>query len=586
MDIVKKFIKQASAETPRKIELIKDEDSGRLMFLNKFRQGRIIVDLSIEDYQTLLQLINSNVQDNVEIVDTYTSLPDPGDSETIYVVQDSTAMYIYDTTISDYVLLNNPDVVNPDAPEEGTIYYVKLATISTLNACTYNNGTAGVGATLTGNMNGILSETQFTGRIDNVVPLLGDIILVKNQASALQNGIYEVTTLGDVSTQFVLTRIDGYDQTSEVAPSTVSVSEGFSNANRFFNQRTVNPTIGTSDLEFVAYVVNSSVIPTLFVDTATSAPLPACTYAIGTTYATLPGWGATLTANANGALGTINGVSMTSNRRIIVKDQVNQAHNGTYSVISVGSLSQPWVLRRIDSSSTVFYLNREFVVSNINSTLFGDRYTVSSPLSMLNSAWGTTNIVFTKNVSSVNLYNADGTLTGNRVVNYNGYNLTFGVANFGGTLKTISPSSSALDTAFAVRNNTDTTDLINVDGTGVVRFYQNLYGFGINYMESIKNPFFLTSGLVIGSGINYNSRGEIGSAYTSHDFTTQNLVTSAGSFLMKISNFTTLHYSMNKDGVENKPTMPTYADNASALVGGLVVGDEYKTATGERRIVV
>jgi hypothetical protein len=180
-----------------------------------------------------------------------------------------------------------------------------------------------------------------------------------------------------------------------------------------------------------------------------------------------------------------------------------------------------------------------------------------------------------------NIYTENGTLTGNRTVTHNGNTLTFN-----GTTRVQSPSASSLYTAFAVRNNTDTTDLINVDGTGVVRFYQNLYGFGINYMESIKNPFFLTSGLVIGSGINYNSRGEIGSAYTSHDFTTQNLVTSAGSFLMKISNFTTLHYSMNKDGVENKPTMPTYADNASALVGGLVVGDEYKTATGERRIVV
>lgn len=34
------------------------------------------------------------------------------------------------------------------------------------------------------------------------------------------------------------------------------------------------------------------------------------------------------------------------------------------------------------------------------------------------------------------------------------------------------------------------------------------------------------------------------------------------------------------------PAMPTYADNAAALAGNLVAGDEYKTATGERRIVV
>lgn len=34
------------------------------------------------------------------------------------------------------------------------------------------------------------------------------------------------------------------------------------------------------------------------------------------------------------------------------------------------------------------------------------------------------------------------------------------------------------------------------------------------------------------------------------------------------------------------PTLPTYADNAAALTGGLVAGDVYKTATGELRITV
>lgn len=33
-------------------------------------------------------------------------------------------------------------------------------------------------------------------------------------------------------------------------------------------------------------------------------------------------------------------------------------------------------------------------------------------------------------------------------------------------------------------------------------------------------------------------------------------------------------------------TLPTYADNATAILGGLVVNSIYKTATGEVRIVV
>jgi hypothetical protein len=40
------------------------------------------------------------------------------------------------------------------------------------------------------------------------------------------------------------------------------------------------------------------------------------------------------------------------------------------------------------------------------------------------------------------------------------------------------------------------------------------------------------------------------------------------------------------NGVLSLPLLPTYATNALALAGGLVVGDFYKTATGELRIVV
>lgn len=34
------------------------------------------------------------------------------------------------------------------------------------------------------------------------------------------------------------------------------------------------------------------------------------------------------------------------------------------------------------------------------------------------------------------------------------------------------------------------------------------------------------------------------------------------------------------------PSLPTYADNAAAVTGGLAVGKIYKTATGEVRVVV
>ena len=76
---------------------------------------------------------------------------------------------------------------------------VVLATTVALPSCTYNNGTAGVGATLTATANGELV-------IDLGTTEVGYSILVKNQATATQNGIYTVTTAGAAGTPFVLTR--------------------------------------------------------------------------------------------------------------------------------------------------------------------------------------------------------------------------------------------------------------------------------------------------------------------------------------------------------------------------------------------
>jgi len=44
--------------------------------------------------------------------------------------------------------------------------------------------------------------------------------------------------------------------------------------------------------------------------------------------------------------------------------------------------------------------------------------------------------------------------------------------------------------------------------------------------------------------------------------------------------------TIKHNGSVSYPLLPTYADNAAALAGGLVAGDTYKTATGEVRIVV
>jgi len=72
-------------------------------------------------------------------------------------------------------------------------------------AGTYNNGTAGVGATLTNN------STQVALSIDGVTLSTNDRVLLYNQTDATENGVYTVTNTGSASTNWVLTRATDAD---------------------------------------------------------------------------------------------------------------------------------------------------------------------------------------------------------------------------------------------------------------------------------------------------------------------------------------------------------------------------------------
>jgi hypothetical protein len=86
---------------------------------------------------------------------------------------------------------------------------VVLATpASTGRTDTYNNGTAGVSATLTATANGTLV-------IDSTVAEAAQRVLIKDCTNQIGNGIYVVTTVGNGSTQYVMTRSDDADTYGE-----------------------------------------------------------------------------------------------------------------------------------------------------------------------------------------------------------------------------------------------------------------------------------------------------------------------------------------------------------------------------------
>jgi hypothetical protein len=126
---------------------------------------------------------------------------------------------------------------------------VDAATTTNLTA-TYSNGTAGVGATLTN------SGTQAAFQVDGYTAPVNARILVKNQTTQTQNGIYTVTTVGSGSTNWVLTRATDSDNSvaGELAPGDfVFVTEGTTQASSGW----VETAIGTGTLDSIVIGTNN-----------------------------------------------------------------------------------------------------------------------------------------------------------------------------------------------------------------------------------------------------------------------------------------------------------------------------------------
>ena len=98
-------------------------------------------------------------------------------------------------------------VDNQVAIVSNVTYHTQVTAASTANLnANYNNGTGGVGATLTNA--GALAQFQ----IDLYTPGSLARVLIKDQSSPAQNGIYEVTTQGDaISVPWVLTRTSDFN---------------------------------------------------------------------------------------------------------------------------------------------------------------------------------------------------------------------------------------------------------------------------------------------------------------------------------------------------------------------------------------
>jgi hypothetical protein len=182
----------------------------------------------------------------------------------------------------------------------------RVATTANLTV-TYNNGTAGVGATLTN------SGSQAALTLDGISLNANDYVLVKDQTSQLQNGIYTVTTVGSVSTNWVLTRAANFDETSEIVQGSYTVvAVGTANAGTLWIQTGATPiTVGTDAIQWTKFGTSA---------TGTVSSI-----------STAPGSGLTLTPNPIVTTGTI---AMTAGSHNTLAGYDN---TGAFSGVSIGT---------------------------------------------------------------------------------------------------------------------------------------------------------------------------------------------------------------------------------------------------------
>lgn len=166
------------------------------------------------------------------------------------------------TPLTANLSLNSNRIVNlsdPTGPQDAaTKNYVDLAiqgtpqkpsanyaTVAALPANTYNNGSSGVGATLTANANALLS-------VDGSAVAVGDLILVKNESVGANNGLYVVTIAGNGANPYILTRHADMDSASEFRGGVVAIQSGTVNSGSLWMGTASGAvTVGTTSIVFV-----------------------------------------------------------------------------------------------------------------------------------------------------------------------------------------------------------------------------------------------------------------------------------------------------------------------------------------------
>ncbi len=221
----------------------------------------------------------------------------------------------------------------------------------------YAQNTPGITpATLTGNGNWNLNNDPSLGGAFGTLtgPLrVRDVVLLRGQDDQRENGLYQITRLGNSSTSWQLTRVAGADTTAEFGSNTrVAVTDGVFSGGSFKVGQYANQ-LDSTPLRVTAGTARSQ--DEFTVRLATEITLDGV-FAAGQ-----------ITAAANGAI-VVNGLPVITGDVLLVRNGVaatpgeSSVANGIYRVSNAGSVATPWILERFVDPDTGLQVGEATVI--------------------------------------------------------------------------------------------------------------------------------------------------------------------------------------------------------------------------------
>lgn len=285
------------------------------------------------------------------------------------LVNTTTQTFAGNKTYNNTVTLNGTQSATNDA---ATIGYVNtVASGLDIEPACVAATTANLTATyvnLTGTLTNAGSLQAFA--IDGYSPAASSRVLIKNQTSTFQNGIYTVTTVGNGAVAWVLTRATNYDQApSEIGPGDLVVIEnGTVNAITSWLQTATVTTIGTDPILWSQFTGQNLTGPTSSVDGDISTWSGTSGKALRdeTTLSIAPASGTLIKTSSGSSVFQITG------------GQTTIGANGGSLVALVINGGVNYTTRSIGSSLTIDTTSSDYFIFTTNSTIPAP-YTVTLP---------------------------------------------------------------------------------------------------------------------------------------------------------------------------------------------------------------